>query len=183
MSSSSDSIYTQCSIATAALTKEGEPFSELDVIRHASDGHAWTTWDFAEADTHAPQVLAARYRAGHVVRFGPVDPAKVPLTGEADYVRKDGCILYGGTEQFGETGVWTPNGDFDAIHYGEDPLSKAGRRKVHDRDDFTPWADQIESASEVRPHMTALKRENDRLKLQLAAAQKRIAQLEGASPS
>jgi hypothetical protein len=155
------SIYTQCSNAARRLASEPEVFTEDDVVREAAQDD-WTEKNFAEAERHAPQVLAALYRGSRLVRFGVVDADTAPLTGEADYVRRSGDR--GSQIVYGSFGAWegrllnTPNGDFPAITYSHDPIYKVGRRKASQRDDFKPWDGQ-KPAPRERVDAAALKRE------------------------
>lgn len=172
-----NSIYTQCSIAAKDLLATGEPFCESEVVQRAMRDD-WTEREFAEADRHAPQILASLYRNSRLVRFGVVDPEKAPLTGEQDYVRRDGFILYADYDHWSKKALKTPNGRFEPILYREDPVFKVGRRKSSERDDFTPWAEQIPTEADPRPNVTALKREVTHLRAKLDAANARIAELE-----
>lgn len=165
-----ESIYTQCSIAARRLADGEEPFDESAVVLEAANGNGeWQEADFVEADRHAPQVLAALYRTGRLVRFGPVDPEDAPLTGEADYVRRSGHILYAPLDTWEGKKLTTPNGSFDAILYRHDPVFKNGRRRASDRDDFIDWASQVPTPDEPRADVAALKREVNKLREALAA--------------
>lgn len=167
-----DSIYTQCSNAARRLAEDAEPFSDSDVVQTAArDG--WAEGDFMEAERHAPQVLATLYRSSRLVRFGTVDPSVAPLTGEADYVRKDGSILYGNASVWEDRKLKTPNGDFDPIRYRHDPLFKTGRRRSSQRNDFIPWADQVPQP-EQKMDASTLRRDNRHLRASLATAHARI---------
>lgn len=164
-----ESIYTQCSNAAKRLAEAGEPFTESDVVLAAATP-AWEESNFGEADRHAPQVLAALYRNSRLVRFGTVSPDDAPLTGEPDYVRKGGNILYAAFERWEGATLTTPNGVFEAILYRHDPVFKNGRRRASERDDFLDWADQVPQPDE-RPDVAALRREADKLRAALVATE------------
>jgi hypothetical protein len=177
-----DSIYTQCSYAARRLAEGDEPFGESDVVlaaARAAGDDGWSEEDFSEADKHAPQVLAALYRSSRLVRFGPVD-ADAPLTGEPDYVRKAGHILYGPRAAWEGQSLETPNGTFAAITYGpdRDPVFKNGRRRASERDDFVPWAEQVPTAEEPQPDVAALRREVQKLRGALTASERKAERLE-----
>lgn len=165
-----ESIYTQCSNAARQLAEVAEPFTESDVVLAAATAE-WGESDFAEADRHAPQVLAALYRNSRLVRFGPVSPDAAPLTGEPDYVRKGGNILYANLEQWEQATLTTPNGEFGAILYRRDPVFKNGRRRASERDDFVDWTEQIPQPDEPRPEVASLRRESKKLRAALVTLQ------------
>ncbi len=180
-----DSIYTQCSQAARRLMGDAghEPFTEDAVVQTAAaaaehQGAPWTEEEFGEAERHAPQVLAALYRSTRLVRFGPVAPEDAPLTGEPDYVRQEGKILYGASDPWEDQAITTPNGPFDPIRFNKDPIFKVGRRKSSVRDDLTPWEDQQPVAGEPRPDVSVLRRDNAKLRAALAQEPERVAHLE-----
>lgn len=172
-----DSIYTQCSIAARRLATEDDPFDESSVVRAAADAE-WAEEDFAEADRHAPQVLASLYRNSKLVRFGPVSPEQAPLTGEHDYVRRDGKLLYGNLAAWEGKKLETPNGEFEPISYSHDPLKKNGRRKTSERDDFLPWAEQVpRSPDDGRADVAALRRDVHKYRTALVASEREVDRL------
>lgn len=195
-----DSIYTLCSNAARRLLKEPNPYTESDVVLSAAslavevNGIEWSEGDFAEADRHAPQVLAALFRSGHLVRFGVVSPDVsgpptlggqpvvygAPHTGENDYVRREGLLVYGSADAWEGGSLSTPNGEFGSILYGarRDPLMKNGRRKSSNRDDFTPWSEQRPEEPAASRAEQTLKREVVRLKSMLEQANAKIDRME-----
>lgn len=168
------SIYKACSSACRELAKAGEPFIDIDVVNAAAqDG--WSDRNYREAQRQANQIVGTEYRAGKLVRYGPVT-----FEGNKDYVRKAGRILYADTEN-GPKVLDTPNGKFKQVHDRADNLARVGRRQGTSRDDFTAWDQQspesIRSDSMLvdgRP----LERRIHQLEAELNAANKRCEELE-----
>lgn len=171
-------IYTQCSATIKGLAREGQPFCELDVVRLARHPR-WTDADHDEALRHTPAILCALFRQRSLVRFGPVG-TDAPLTGEPDYVRRQGFILYADFEAWRNAAVETPNGIFDAILGGEDPIHKVGRRKASERDDFVSWTEQIPRNGDKHPTLTAMHYEVMQLRQKLEEAHAQLRALQAA---
>jgi hypothetical protein len=192
----SSSIYTQCSNAARRLQTGEAPFTEDDVVREAAASGGWGDDEakYSVAEQHAPQVLAAKFRSRILVRFGIISPDAAgpprhaegqrivyggPLTGEPDYVRREGHILYGAAEHWEGKPLSTPNGEFDPVEYGprHDPLFKIGRRKTSTRDDFRAWSEQRPTVAEPRPNEALLRRENMKLAAALQQAEAQVDEL------
>jgi hypothetical protein len=96
--------------------------------------------------------------------------------GENDYVRRAGRILHAPAQHWERKSIKTANGSFKAIDHRDDPLNKSGRRRQYNRDDFTPWADQIPAETENAPTNIELRRLVRELRAALSAADHRAEQ-------
>lgn len=133
------SIYQLCSQAAKRLAQSDQPFIDIEVAQEAYN-QGWNQKNVKEAQKHANQICGVMYRAGKLVRYGPVE-----FEGETDYVRHAGRIVYGGAETGPET-IETPNGTFKRVYDREDTLATVGRRKNSTRDDLQSWEDQAVAA-------------------------------------
>jgi hypothetical protein len=135
------SIYTECSAAARELAREGDAFTELDVVRVADPENQWNDADRSKAHLHAPMILRTMYTSNQLCRYGPV-PATAPHTGREDYARgEDGKIIYAHVEN-GPYELLTPNGRLPSIYHHNDPISRPGRPPVSIRNDLEPWGPQ-----------------------------------------
>lgn len=133
------SIYKDCSRACRELAATGKAFIDIDVVNAAADP-GWAAKHFREAQRHANQIVGTEYRAGKLVRYGPVK-----YENEDDYVRRAGRVLYADAAE-GPQEIETPNGKFGPIHDRDDKLARVGRRRGTKRDDFTSWDAQTAEA-------------------------------------
>lgn len=168
------SIYKACSSACRELAKTGEPFIDIDVVNAAAqDG--WSDRNYREAQRQANQIVGTDYRAGKLVRYGPVT-----FEGNKDYVRKAGRVLYADAEAGPKT-IETPNGKFKQISDRSDDLARVGRRQGTRRDDFTAWDQQSPEAIRSDSMLVdgrPLERRIHQLEAELRAATKRCDELE-----
>lgn len=137
------SIYTDCSKAARELLDEGEPFTEIDVVRTAGT-NGWSSANFKAALRDANQVMGSLYRGHRVARYGPVN---LP-DGTRDYVRMASKVVYVNPET-GPKLYQTPNGDFPMLMSSDDNINSPGRRKNTNRNDLDKWASQDISSYEV----------------------------------
>lgn len=135
--SKTNSVYKQCSQALRETLEEGRPFTELDIVNRAS-AVEWNKARWKQALTSANQLLNAQYRAGKLVRFGPVK-----YQGELDYARIGTKIVYAGLDA---TSLKTPNGTFSTLTHDQDQISAPGRRVGTNRDDMVVWSEQEDTA-------------------------------------
>jgi hypothetical protein len=168
------SIYTECSAAARALERAQEPFTDFDIIDHARR-EEWSEADEQQGRHDAAQIAAAFYRAGRLVRFGPVN-----FSPEPDYARGDeGRLLYAAAQPKPRK-LSTPNGDFPELFYEDDPLYKVGRRKGSTRNDLIDWTAQTPTTSVERERdgVARLEKQVERLEELLTEANARVDELE-----
>lgn len=166
------SVYRECSKVARELLRSDEPFTDLDIIQRAQSPD-WTEKEHKKALHDAAQIAAAFYRAGNLVRFGPVEYGP-----ERDYARgAEGHLLYRAATPPSRP-LKTPNGTFDEVFYADDPLYKNGRRKGTTRNDLEPWSAQSPVPSIESGARSSADRENAKLKADLASAHDRIDALE-----
>lgn len=129
------SIQAECRAAVNRLARQGGVFTEIDVANEAgTDG--WSGKMFEQAMSKAYNVLQSEYKAGKLVRYGPVD-----YNGVKDYARRGSKILYADAHK-GPSMLTTPNGNFPRLLSQNDEMAHAGRKAGTNRDDTKPWATQ-----------------------------------------
>jgi hypothetical protein len=119
------SVYAHIKRTADQLQQTGMWLTDLGVVSKALRSE-WGAKEHKKALLQANQYLSARYRAGELVRFGPV-----MVDGERDYVRVNGRIVY--ADPSVKT-FKTSEREMPCMTY-PDQIGHVGRRAGTNRDD------------------------------------------------